>query len=188
MQSARLDSRAPSRGSQSRRVQKWRQKIKKAKNVSGNSSAPWTKRSRSRRSVVCGMKLSTESIFIRSRKTMPRPRKPLSKEKRIELIENRLRNPEIGDKQFASLNHQLSILKGEIVPYAGKPSPKPEPKPEPNSRPTWCTEKWLRIYLIESLGSRPRQQVEPAEKVNGGHAVSAECATQRKTRIAPRIL
>lgn len=89
---------------------------------------------------------------------MGRPRKPLTREKRIAALEERLRKPEIGDKEYAALNRQLMILCGEIVPYSGRK--KPEPKPDPPSEenlPTWWESMW-RIFLIEHLAGCGQNQ------------------------------
>lgn len=105
---------------------------------------------------------------------MPRPRKPLTREKRILAIEERLRNPEIGDKQFASLNHQLMLLKGEIVPYQ-KPAPKPKPEPEPKKVLT-LEERWEQMtpQEQEEFAARIHKDYERGKELDAWREANAE--------------
>ena len=87
---------------------------------------------------------------------------PLSKEQRIAIIERQISNPDISPRDLKSLSRELSLLKGESIPYDRRPvaERKPiAPPPEPDALPTWWNDTWCRVFLIESLnGIRPIQR------------------------------
>jgi hypothetical protein len=95
-----------------------------------------------------------------------RPRKsakvPLTKERRIEILESKISDPDISPRDLKSLSRELSLLKGESIPYDKRPvaerTPIAPPEPE-EDLPTWWSEIWCRVFLIESLnGTRPIQR------------------------------
>jgi hypothetical protein len=87
---------------------------------------------------------------------------PLSKEQRIAIIERQISNPDISPRDLKSLSRELALLKGESIPYDRRPVAERRPiaPPEPEEDlPTWWSEMWCRIFLIESLnGTRPIQR------------------------------
>jgi hypothetical protein len=70
---------------------------------------------------------------------------PLTKERRIEILESKISDPTISPRDLKSLSRELSLLKGETMPYDRRPvaERKPiEPPPEPDALPRWWSEKW----------------------------------------------
>jgi hypothetical protein len=83
----------------------------------------------------------------RKKKSKP---EPLTKERRIEILESKISDPSISPRDLKSLSHELSLLKGESMPYDRRPvaERKPiEPPPEPDALPRWWSEKWARYYV-----------------------------------------
>ena len=83
----------------------------------------------------------------RKKKSKP---EPLTKERRIEILESKISDPNISPRDLKSLSRELSLLKGESMPYDRRPvaERKPiEPPPEPDALPRWWSEKWARYYV-----------------------------------------
>src|SRR5437879_5563080 len=87
---------------------------------------------------------------------------PLTKEQRIAIIERQISDPDISPRDLKSLSRELSLLKGESLPYDRRPVSErkpPAPAPEPEELPKWWSETWCQVFLVESLtGIRPHQR------------------------------
>jgi hypothetical protein len=77
---------------------------------------------------------------------------PLSKEQRIAIIERQISNPDISPRDLKSLSRELSLLKGESIPYDKRPvSERKPPEPEPEKLPKWWSDAWAQTFLIERM-------------------------------------
>lgn len=76
--------------------------------------------------------------------------KPISKEEMIQLLEKKLRNPDINEKSMAVLTRKLNILRGWEKPYARTLAERQAP-PEPptDELPPWWSDSWCRIFIAE---------------------------------------
>ena len=64
----------------------------------------------------------------------------MTKERRIEILESKISDPSISSRDLKSLSRELSLLKGESVPYDRRPvaqrqPPEPKPLAPPPSQP-----------------------------------------------------
>src|SRR5437879_3645615 len=76
---------------------------------------------------------------------------PLTKEQRIAIIERQISDPDISPRDLKSLSRELSLLKGESLPYDRRPVIERKPiEPPTDELPTWMNEFWQSIYLEES--------------------------------------
>jgi hypothetical protein len=84
---------------------------------------------------------------------LPKP-EPLTKERRIEILESKISDPDISPRDLKSLSRELSLLKGESIPYDRRPvaERKPiAPPPEPEKLPKWWSDAWAQTFLIERM-------------------------------------
>jgi len=93
----------------------------------------------------------------------------MTKERRIEILESRISDPKISPRDLKSLSRELSILKGEFMPYDKRPVAErkpPEPPPEPTPSPSWL----VRCNLVERVADRLRnaEQILTPEEVEAG--------------------
>lgn len=95
-----------------------------------------------------------------------RQNKPMTTEENIRILESKLRDPDCSSRDAATLTRKINLLKGIELPYDKRPvaERKPiSPPPEPEDLPTWWSETWCRVFLIESLnGIRPIQRYASA--------------------------
>src|SRR5437879_1130173 len=90
---------------------------------------------------------------------MRKNKPPLTKEDLIQKIEARLQQPDVPLREFTSLTKRLANLKGWVKQgeyHRVRADQQQEPPQEPEPLPTWWSETWVRVFLVESLcGRRP---------------------------------